>query len=155
TKVDDLRYGENPHQEAALYRDPASTGPTVVNARQLHGKQLGYNNINDAAAALELAKVLARLDPEAPGACVVKHTNPCGAAIAATPLRAVDLAIAGDPLAAYGGILAINRPLDDAAAERLCRGDVFLEVVVAPDFEPAALDRLRARWANIRLLAVG
>ncbi|MBC7835766.1 MAG: bifunctional phosphoribosylaminoimidazolecarboxamide formyltransferase/IMP cyclohydrolase, partial [Phycisphaerales bacterium] len=83
TKADDLRYGENPHQQAALYRDPASTGQTVVNARQLHGKQLSYNNINDAAAALELVLTLKHLDPSCVGVCIVKHTNPCGAAIAA------------------------------------------------------------------------
>ncbi len=159
-RAEDLRYGENPHQDAALYRDPASTGPTIVNARQLHGKPLSYNNVADAAAALELAKALRKLDRERIGACVVKHTIPCGAALAdpAAPeacLQAVDLALNGDPLAAYGGILAVNRPLDLAAARRLCRDDVFLEVVVAPEFDAAALEALKARWANVRLLAVG
>lgn len=159
-KADELRYGENPHQEAALYRDPASTGQTVVNARQLHGKELSYNNINDAAAALELAKALRRLDPSRAGACVIKHTNPCGAAMSAgdgpTACRdAVDLAIAGDPLAAYGGILAVNTTLDTPAAERICREDVFMEVIVAPEFEPAALEMLRKRWTGVRLLAAG
>lgn len=154
-KVDDLRYGENPHQEAALYRDPASVGPTVVSARQLHGKPLSYNNINDAAAALELVKTLGRLDPGRAGAAVIKHTNPCGAALAVTTTEAADRAIAGDPLAAYGGILALNRPLDGACAERLCRNDVFLEVIVAPEFAADALELLRRRWANVRLLAAG
>lgn len=154
-KTEELRYGENPHQEAALYRDPTSTGQTIVNARQLHGKQLSYNNINDAAAVLELAKVLHLLDPSRSGAAVVKHTNPCGAAMAGTLGEAVDLAIAGDPLAAYGGVLAVNRPLDAPAAERLCKADVFMEVIVAPEFEPAALEMLRARWTGVRLLAVG
>ncbi len=159
-KADELRYGENPHQEAALYRDPASTGPTIVGARQLHGKQLSYNNINDAAAALELALSLKRLDPSRIGACVIKHTNPCGAGIfpAGGPeacRRAVGLALAGDPLAAYGGILAVNAVLDKGAAERLCSADVFMEVIVAPDFEPDALEMLRGRWTGVRLLAVG
>lgn len=157
-KAEELRYGENPHQEAALYRDPASTGPTVVNARQLHGKQLSYNNINDAAAALELPKSLRRLDPSRAGAAVIKHTNPCGAALASAGggcREAVDLAIAGDPLAAYGGILAVNTTLDTAAAERICREDVFMEVIVAPEFDPEALEMLRSRWTGVRLLATG
>src|SRR5262249_48220419 len=156
TKVDDLRYGENMHQDAALYRDPASTGPTIVNSRQLHGKQLSYNNIGDAAAALEAVKALRKLveGPGGPpagsgsgthfapglvGACVVKHTNPCGAAIGPSPLEAVDAAIAGDPQAAYGGILAINRALDLAAATRIAREDCFFEVIVAPEFDEQAL----------------
>jgi phosphoribosylaminoimidazolecarboxamide formyltransferase/IMP cyclohydrolase len=165
TKVDDLRYGENPHQEAALYRDPASTGPTIVNSRQLHGKQLSYNNINDAAAALEVVKALRRLAATGAlrklsgspliGACVVKHTNPCGAALAPTLARAIDAAIAGDPVAAYGGILAVNAVVDVESAKRICREGVFVEVVVAPEFEPDALEMIAKRWANVRVLAVG
>lgn len=159
-KTDELRYGENPHQEAALYRDPASTGPTVVNSRQLHGKQLSYNNINDAAAALELVKAIKRLDASGVGAAVIKHTNPCGAALVPSSgpgsvAQAVDLAIAGDPVAAYGGILAVNAPVDAAAAERMTRQDMFLEVVVAPDYSPEALEILRKRWTSVRLLATG
>lgn len=154
-KVDELRYGENPHQEAALYRDPASTGPTIVNARQLHGKDLSYNNILDASAALELVKAMRRLDGSRCGAAVVKHMNPCGAASGATLAEAVDEAIAGDPLAAYGGILAVNRVMDRAAADVIAGDDRFFEVVAAPEFEEAALERLRGRWANVRLLAVG
>ncbi len=156
-KADDLRYGENPHQSAAVYRDPASTGPSVVNARQLHGKQLSFNNINDAAAALELVKALRRLDGArgGAGAAVIKHANPCGAAMGGSCAEAVDAAIAGDPRAAYGGVLAANRTLDAAAAARLCKDDVFLEVIVAPEFEPAAVGALKTRWGNVRLLAVG
>ncbi len=161
TKVDELRYGENPHQEAALYRDPSSIGPTVVNARQLHGKELSYNNILDAAAALEAARSLGKISA-LPGltdfpacAVVVKHTNPCGAAMAASLARAVDRAIAGDPVAAYGGILATNRPLDLAAATVIAHEKHFFEVIVAPEFDDAALALLRERWANVRLLAVG
>ncbi|GJQ30818.1 MAG: bifunctional purine biosynthesis protein PurH [Phycisphaerae bacterium] len=150
-----LRYGENPHQHAALYRDASGSTHGIAQARQLHGKELSYNNILDAAAALALAQALRRVEPDACGAVIVKHGNPCGAAAARTPRQAVELAIAGDPLAAYGGILAINTPFDATAAERLQGKDVFLEVIVAPRFEPAALDSLRARWANVRLLDVG
>lgn len=154
-KVDDLRYGENPHQDAALYRDPASTGPTIVNAEQLHGKPLSYNNIGDASAALELVKDLRRLSPGRVGACIVKHANACGAALAGAVRESIDAALLGDPVASFGGILAVNRPIDEPAAERLTREGVFLEVVVAPAYEEAALERLKARWSNIRLLAVG
>jgi phosphoribosylaminoimidazolecarboxamide formyltransferase / IMP cyclohydrolase len=174
-KSAELRYGENPHQSGALYRDPSATGQTIVGAvaagGQLHGKELSYNNINDAAAALEVAKALAWLDesalrnpdrdpgdssiPSTIGACIVKHTNPCGAAIALDARAAVELAIAGDPLAAYGGILALNATLDESVADRLCQKDVFMEVIVAPAFTPAALDMLRARWTQVRLLEVG
>lgn len=161
-KVEDLRYGENPHQEAALYRDPTSTGPTVVNSRKLHGKELSYNNINDGATALEVVKALRRAMPGKVAAAVVKHANPCGAAVA--PLEgaggsavrtAVDRAIACDPVAAYGGILAVSAPLDMAAAQRLCEKDVFLEVLIAPEFAPDALAALAARWQNLRILACG
>ena len=155
TKVEELRYGENPHQSASLYRDPAADGATIVGARQLHGKQLSYNNINDGAAALELVKSFSQLAPEAFGACVIKHTNPCGAAIGGSLREAVDLAIAGDPMAAYGGILAVNRTFDVAAAERLAGPDVFMELIIAPAFEGRALDLLRARWTGVRLLEVG
>jgi phosphoribosylaminoimidazolecarboxamide formyltransferase/IMP cyclohydrolase len=154
-KIEDLRYGENPHQQAALYRDPAATGPSVVAASKLHGKPLSYNNILDASAAWEIVRALGRLEPLRAAAAVVKHLNPCGAALTDSPARAVDRALAGDPLAAYGGILAVNRAVTAEAAERICRDDVFLEVVVAPEFETAALDRLKARWANVRLLATG
>ena len=155
TKARELRYGENPHQTAALYRDPASIGPTLVNARQLGGKPLSYNNINDAAAALEVAKALHRYDGASASACVVKHTNPCGAAAAPSVAQAVRAAMAGDPMAAYGGILAVVGVVDGAVAERLCAEGVFLEVVAASEFEPSALERLKARWANLRLMAVG
>ncbi|MFG0285270.1 MAG: bifunctional phosphoribosylaminoimidazolecarboxamide formyltransferase/IMP cyclohydrolase [Phycisphaerales bacterium JB039] len=155
TKVDDLRYGENPHQEAALYRDPASTGPSVVGARQLHGRQLSYNNIADAAAALELVKALKRLAPERCGCAIVKHTNPCGGALADDAAGAVDLAFAGDPVAAFGGILACHAEIDLRAARRIAHDDAFLEVVIAPRFAEDALELLQDRWKNVRLLATG
>lgn len=154
-KVDALRYGENPHQDAALYRDPASTGPSVVNAELLHGKRLSYNNILDAAAALELVKELRRLERERVGAAVIKHRNACGAATADNALDAVDRALIGDPLAAYGGILAVNRAIELRSAQRIGAEGVFLEVIVAPSFEPDALEFLKNRWATVRLIATG
>ncbi len=154
-KAEDLRYGENPHQDASLYRDPSSTGPTVVNAQQMHGKRLSYNNILDASAALELVKDLRRLEAQRVGAAVVKHTNACGAAMAPTAAEAVEGAIAGDPVASFGGILALNRPLDQEAAERIVRADLFLEMILAPTFEDAALETLKEKSANVRLLSVG
>lgn len=157
TKVDQLRHGENPHQEAALYRDPTSTEQSVVNAQQLHGKQLSYNNINDAAAALEAVKALARLDSTdgRAAAVVVKHTNPCGGSVARSLSTAIDRAIAGDPIAAYGGILAVSTGVDAEAAKVIARDGHFLEVVVAPAFTDEALEILRARWSSVRLLSVG
>jgi phosphoribosylaminoimidazolecarboxamide formyltransferase/IMP cyclohydrolase len=155
SKAMDLRYGENPHQQASLYRDPASTGQTIVSAEQLHGKELSYNNIGDGAAALEAVKALARLEPDLVGAAVIKHTTPCGMAVAPSCAGAVDAAIAGDSRAAYGGILAVNEAIDEPAAERICAEGTFFEVIVAPAHEPAALERLRSRWSNVRLLATG
>jgi phosphoribosylaminoimidazolecarboxamide formyltransferase/IMP cyclohydrolase len=161
-KSQELRYGENPHQAGAVYAVHGAKGPALSSATQLHGKELSYNNINDAVAALELVVALKRMHPAAAGACCVKHTNPCGAALVVETPRgqsaariAVDEAIAGDPIAAFGGIIAVNVPVDAAAAERLCGKDVFLEVIIAPSFDAAALDMLRARWQNVRLLAVG
>ncbi|MCC6427675.1 MAG: bifunctional phosphoribosylaminoimidazolecarboxamide formyltransferase/IMP cyclohydrolase [Phycisphaerales bacterium] len=155
-----LRYGENPHQLAGLYTPGA--GPAAINlgsgipqARQIHGKELSYNNINDAAAALCLAGTLGVLGAgtAAPiAACIIKHANPCGASRAASGLDAINEAIASDPLAAYGGILAISAEVDLAAAERLCAQDVFLEVLIAPGYTADALARLTKRWANLRIL---
>lgn len=147
-----LRYGENPHQQAALYRDSDSAASSVVSARQLHGKELSYNNINDAAAAWSLALHLRSLSLAPHAACVIKHANPCGASVAGSVLHAVDEAIASDPVAAFGGILAVASTLDDAAATRLAEKDIFLEVLIAPGFTEEALAILRARSANIRLL---
>jgi phosphoribosylaminoimidazolecarboxamide formyltransferase / IMP cyclohydrolase len=164
-KDEDLRYGENPHQAAALYRamrhGAEARWPSIASAEQLHGKELSYNNINDAVAALELVVALNRTMGAASGpeglvsAAIVKHTNPCGAALGASCRDAIDQAIAGDPMAAYGGILAVGDELDGEAAERLQSKEVFLEVIIAPRFSAGALDALRKRWANVRLLAVG
>ena len=153
-----LRYGENPHQRAAVYRATAGAlagSPSVIDAVQLHGKELSYNNLLDAAAAVATMTDLARLAPEHASAAVVKHTNPCGAAHAPAVADAIDLALAGDPVAAFGGILACSRAIDRAAAERLSAKGLFLEVVIAPTFDADALEMLRARWANVRLLALG
>ncbi|VAX42610.1 IMP cyclohydrolase / Phosphoribosylaminoimidazolecarboxamide formyltransferase, partial [hydrothermal vent metagenome] len=165
-----LRYGENPHQPAALYLDSSIKnggeedrdggfmhrgGGFPAPDSQLHGKPLSYNNLLDAAAALELALALAALDTEAHGACIIKHTNPCGAALASSPAEAFDLAIAGDPLAAYGGIAASGSVIDTEAAEQLCAPDRFFEVVIAPGYTDEALALLRARWKNIRILQTG
>ena len=154
---DELRYGENPHQCASIYRNQAASAGTLslTNAGVLHGKALSYNNYNDASGAVSLAWELHRLDPTRATGVVVKHTNPCGAAIADDPLDAIDGALAGDPLAAYGGILATNAVIDGTSAARLCEKGVFLEVIAARAFTDDALDALRARSANVRLLELG
>ncbi|MBL8886216.1 MAG: bifunctional phosphoribosylaminoimidazolecarboxamide formyltransferase/IMP cyclohydrolase [Phycisphaerales bacterium] len=153
--VQELRYGENPHQSAAVYASPGGPGACIPRAKQLHGKELGYNNIADAASALELVRSLKIIAPDLVGAAVIKHANPCGCAIAKTPLEALENAIAGDPLAAYGGIIAISAPVDLKAAERLCRDDTFAEVLIAPSFTAEAVEALKKRWFNMRILEVG
>ncbi|MFI7481481.1 bifunctional phosphoribosylaminoimidazolecarboxamide formyltransferase/IMP cyclohydrolase, partial [Kocuria sp. M1R5S2] len=143
-----LRYGENPHQKGALYVDEAAS-PGIAQADQLHGKEMSYNNYVDADAALRAA-----YDFDEPAVAVVKHNNPCGLAVA-TPGASDPIADAHrkahacDPLSAYGGVIAANRPVTRAMAETV--KDIFTEVVVAPAFEPEALEILRAR-KNIRLL---
>ena len=150
---EELRYGENPHQTAALYAGSLTGDVTegLPQSKQLHGKELSYNNLNDGAAALTLAAALGRNSGN-PSACVIKHANPCGAATALTIFDAIDQAIAGDPLAAYGGIIAASHTIDIAAAERMCTKEVFFEVLIAPDYDEAALGILRQRWQNLRIL---
>jgi phosphoribosylaminoimidazolecarboxamide formyltransferase/IMP cyclohydrolase len=144
-----LRYGENPHQQAGLYvADPSA--PAVANARQLQGKALSYNNINDADAALELVAEFTA--DEASAVAIVKHANPCGVAVGASVRQAYELALRCDPVSAFGGIVAVNRPLDEAAAEAISA--IFTEVVVAPDADGAAL-RIFAAKPNLRLLLAG
>jgi len=137
-----LRYGENPHQQAALYLDATPSG--VGAARQLQGKELSYNNLNDTDAALALVAEFER-----PAVAIVKHANPCGVAVAADLCDAWDRALACDPVSAYGGIVAINRAIDAATAEGLDRH--FAEVVIAPEIAPDATSIL-ARKKNRRLL---
>jgi len=148
-----LRYGENPHQRAAVYADSASGDAIdLVNADQLAGKELSYNNLNDAAGAVSVTADLARAFRGSVGAAVVKHTNPCGVAIADSAQKAIKLAYAGDPLAAYGGILSINSPLDGESARWLTDHASFFEVIVALGFEQEASTILSERWKNVRLL---
>jgi phosphoribosylaminoimidazolecarboxamide formyltransferase/IMP cyclohydrolase len=127
----------------------------------LHGKELSYNNLHDGAAALELVQELFETFPDHAGAAIIKHANPCGAAIASNPAEAFEKAYESDPLAAYGGILATNRPIDLPTATAISDGQKFLEVIIAPahgntpGFSPDALALLKSRWANVRLLEVG
>jgi phosphoribosylaminoimidazolecarboxamide formyltransferase/IMP cyclohydrolase len=151
TKKQDLRYGENPHQKAALYVGERKSGEaSVAYAKQLHGKELSYINLLDADAALSAVKELS-----APTACIVKHATPCGFAAAPDLPTAFRNAFAGDPLAAFGGIVALNKPVDRATAEAITSIDKLLEVIVAPSYEPDALELLKTRWKNVRLLEVG
>jgi len=144
----DLRYGENPHQRGAFYAETGAAPGTIAAARQLQGKALSFNNIADADAALECAKTFAE------AACViVKHANPCGAAVADNPAAAYERAYRTDPTSAFGGIIAFNRELD-AATLRLILDRQFVEVIVAPAFAPEAAALARAK-PNLRLLACG
>ncbi len=143
-----LRYGENPHQEAALYVPEGPHAIGLPQAEQVQGKALSWNNYNDGNAALEL---VAEFAGDAPTAVIVKHANPCGVAQAATLAQAWDAALACDQVSAFGGIVAVNRPLDEATAERITR--IFTEVVIAPGADAAAL-HIFAGKPNLRLLLV-
>jgi phosphoribosylaminoimidazolecarboxamide formyltransferase/IMP cyclohydrolase len=149
-KKQDLRYGENPHQHGALYVGERPAEASVAFATQLHGKELSYINLLDADAALSAVKEL-----DEPTACIVKHATPCGFAAAADLPTAFAHAFAGDPLAAFGGIVALNRPIDLPTAHAITAIDKLLEVIVAPAFDADALQLLQSRWKNVRLLAVG
>ena len=150
-----LRYGENPHQRGAVYVDPSDGGSSVVTAEVLHGRSLSWNNLHDAAAALALVEDLHAGRRDHSAAAVVKHANPCGAARHPDPLEATRAALAGDERAAYGGILALSRMLDEPLAGVIAEGAGFLEVIVAPAFDEQAVALLGTRWKNVRLLAVG
>src|SRR5712691_8784558 len=145
-KVQDLRYGENPHQAAAFYRDSDPTPGGIAGYTQIQGKELSYNNIADADAAWECVKTF-----DQPACVIVKHVNPCGAAIAASPREAYERAFATDPASAFGGIIAFNRKLDAAMAEAVSKQ--FVEVVIAPDFDAEARKILAAK-ANVRVMSV-
>ena len=145
-KMQDLRYGENPHQRAALYRDPAPLPGTLVTAQQLQGKALSYNNLADADAAWECVKSFDDC------ACViVKHANPCGVALGESPLAAYAKAFATDPTSAFGGIIAFNRPVDAATIEAVAKQ--FVEVLIAPAYSADALALLKNK-TNLRVLEV-
>ena len=148
-----LRYGENPHQAADLYAFADAPAHAFVNAEQLHGKELSYNNLLDLDAALAIAKALPR-----PAVAVLKHNNPCGVATAATLGEAVAKAWDGDPLSAFGSVLGVNVPVDAAMAEYLAEPGKFVEAIVAPEFHPDAIRILttKPKWRdNVRLLRVG
>jgi phosphoribosylaminoimidazolecarboxamide formyltransferase/IMP cyclohydrolase len=149
-----LRYGENPHQAAALYVEPGS-GAGVAAARQVLGGELSYNNLLDASAALELVADLQACGGGRIAAAIIKHGNACGAAWDRDAARACDMASAADPRAAYGGILALGAPITAALAQAIAAGSRFLEVIVAPDADEAAAAVLAERWKSLRLLACG
>src|SRR5687768_6846432 len=149
-KALDLRYGENPHQRATLLVGKKPDEASVAFALQLHGKALSYINLLDADAALGCVK---EFDP--PAACIVKHATPCGAAVARDTATAFLRAYEADALAAFGGIVALNRDVDLATAQAVVSIDKLLEVIVAPRYDDDALKLLRDRWKNVRLLEVG
>jgi phosphoribosylaminoimidazolecarboxamide formyltransferase/IMP cyclohydrolase len=149
-KLQDLRYGENPHQQAAFYRDLHPAAGSLVTARQLQGKALSYNNIADADAAWECVKSFDALLGET--ACViVKHANPCGVAIGVDALDAYSKAFKTDPTSAFGGIIALNCPLDEKAALEISKQ--FVEVLMAPAFTPEALAVFKSK-VNVRILEI-
>jgi len=147
--ANELRYGENPHQQAALYLPAGPAARGIAQAQQVQGKALSYNNINDADAALEL---IAEFREANPTCVIVKHANPCGVATAASLTAAWDEALACDSVSAFGGIVALNRPLDGATAEAIA--SIFTEVVVAPDADADAR-AIFAKKKNLRLLLTG
>ena len=139
-----LRYGENPHQKAALYTDGSGKG--VANARQLQGKELSYNNIVDLDACWELASEF-----DEPAVVIIKHTNPCGASTGATIVEAYLRALEADPVSAFGGVIGVNREVDAAAAEEIAK--LFVEAIVAPSFTQEALERFSTK-KNLRLIEI-
>jgi phosphoribosylaminoimidazolecarboxamide formyltransferase/IMP cyclohydrolase len=146
----ELRYGENPHQKAAFYRvdgGPVAPRPGLASARQLQGKALSYNNLNDTDAAFELVAEFDR-----PAVAIIKHANPCGVAVADSLAEAHGRALACDPVSAFGGIVAVNRPLDPATAQAIAA--IFTEVVIASEVMPAALEVFSAK-PNLRVLETG
>ena len=143
-KVMDLRYGENPHQKAAMYSDGSGKG--VANGRQIQGKELSYNNIVDLEAAWDLAQEF-----EEPVCAIIKHTNPAGTAIGKTLVEAYKKALECDPVSAFGGVIGVNRPVDEAAAEEMAK--LFLEVIAAPAFDEAARTKFASK-KNLRLVEV-
>ncbi|MBO4949274.1 MAG: bifunctional phosphoribosylaminoimidazolecarboxamide formyltransferase/IMP cyclohydrolase, partial [Peptococcaceae bacterium] len=146
-KIQELRYGENPHQKAAFYRSGIPVSGTLANAKQLNGKELSYNNIVDVDAAWQLVNEFVQ-----PATVIVKHTNPCGTAIADTLAEAYARAYAADSVSAFGGIVAVNRTMDKATAEQVVQ--TFIEAVIAPAFDEDAVEVLKTK-KNLRLLEVG
>lgn len=152
-KKDTLRYGENSHQQAALYSTGDCRDANLVDARQLNGKQLSYNNLLDLDSALSIVRLQSK-----PACAVIKHNNPCGAAIADSLPEACRKGFAGDPVSAFGSVIGINKTLDAETAEFLAAGDFFIEAIVAPEFTSEAQSILttKPKWKkNVRLLKVG
>jgi phosphoribosylaminoimidazolecarboxamide formyltransferase/IMP cyclohydrolase len=148
-----LRYGENPHQIAGFYVDPSWQWPGVSTAESLHGKELSFNNLLDLDSAFNLVREFTQ-----PAAVIIKHNNPCGAAVSATLEEAFNLAYAGDPLSAYGGVIAFNRDVDSATAMQITEPNRFVECIIAPEFNDEAFEILTTRptWKkNVRLLRTG
>ena len=143
-RAQSLRYGENPHQRAALYSDGSGLG--IAGATQLQGKELSYNNLVDLDACWELAQEF-----DEPMVAIIKHTNPCGAATGPTVLEAYQKALSSDPVSAFGGVIGINRPVDAAAAEEIAK--LFVEAIAAPSFAPEARERFATK-KNLRLVEV-
>jgi len=148
-KTLDLRYGENPHQKAAMYSDGSGVG--VANARPLQGKELSYNNIVDLQAAWDLAQEFNEPGFDLPVCAIIKHTNPCGAATGKTLAEAYKRALECDPVSAFGGVIGVNRPIDAEAAEEMHK--LFLEVIAAPSFDEAAKAKFATK-KNLRLVEV-
>ena len=148
SKLQDMRYGENPHQSAAFYRDAAPAPGTLALGTQLQGKELSYNNIADADAAWECVKTF-----ETPACVIVKHANPCGVAVGASAVAAYMKALKTDPTSAFGGIVAFNRPVGVDVADAISAAKQFVEVLIAPGFDAAAREAF-AKKANLRLLEV-
>lgn len=146
-RVQVLRYGENPHQKAAFYRDPSITGPCVGNAVQLSGKELSYNNILDLNSAFEIVREFTE-----PAAVIIKHNNPCGCACSSELADAYRKAYVTDPISAFGGVVAFNRVVDVATAEEMAK--IFLEAIIAPDYHEKALEILKVK-SGLRLMETG
>ena len=144
----DLRYGENPHQRAAFYVDPGSRGASIARGNQLQGKELSFNNIADADTGLECVREFSQ-----PACVIVKHANPCGVAVAGDIAVAYAKAYRTDPTSAFGGIIAFNRPLDGITVQSILNQQ-FVEVILAPSFDAAALEALKVK-ENVRAIALG
>ena len=143
-----MRYGENPHQPAAFYKDKNNHLPTIANGKQIQGKELSYNNIMDADAALSLIKEF-----NSPAAAIIKHTNACGTALGPNAMEAFVKAYEADPLSAFGGIVVLNRPLDEATAKIILEKLSFFEIILAPAFDEGALREFETR-KNLRVMMV-
>lgn len=148
-KVQSLRYGENPHQKAAFFRNPLNKDANITNAKTLQGKQLSFNNIVDGNSALELVKEFER-----PTVAVIKHNNPCGVASADTIEEAFELAFQVDPMSSFGGVIAMNRICNKAIVDSIFEKKWFVEIIIAPHFEKEAIEMLKEK-PKVRLLEVG